>query len=436
MKHHAFLAAAVLATLSTSLHAADALPAFPGAEGLGAKATGGRGKEVVEVTNLNDDGASSLRDALSRGNRTVVFRVSGTINLKTTLRLTEPNVTIAGQTAPGGGICLRGKELQIRGDNVIVRFMRFRPGDELKQEHDALTLWNAKNVIVDHCSMGWSTDSVSDVVKGSREVTIQWCIIAEPLNASVHVKGAHGYGTGWGYGSYHHNLIAHCASRSPRLGADPSRGLCDVRNNVIYDWGFGWAYGGENADVDLVNNYFKAGPSSEHNKCIFNVWQSTSRVFLSGNVLEGNDEVTADNYKGLISEKTIYPQNADVEAVKVTRPNQTVPITEQSAKEAYDLVLAKAGATLPQRDAVDTRVVQSVRDRSGKVINSQNDVGGWPELISTEPPVDSDHDGMPDAWETAHGLNPTDDKDGAVAPQQGGYTNLELYLNELASKAP
>lgn len=416
--------------------AAD-LPAFPGAEGLGAKATGGRGKDVYEVTNLDDSGPGSLRDALSKGNRTVVFRVSGTINLKTTLRLAEPNVTIAGQTAPGDGICLRGKELMIRADNVIVRFMRFRPGDELKQEHDALTIWNAKNVIVDHCSMSWSTDSVSDVVKGSREVTIQWCIISEPLNQSVHGKGAHGYGTGWGYGSYHHNLIAHCASRAPRLSADPSRGLCDVRNNIIYNWGFGWAYGGENADVDIVNNYFKSGPSSEHNNCIFNVWQSSSRVYLSGNVLEGNAEVTADNYKGLISEKTIYPQPADLEAVVVTRPSQTVPVIQQSAHEAYELVLNRAGATLPKRDPVDTRVVQSVRDRTGRVINSPVDVGGWPELASTEPPADSDHDGMPDAWETSKGLDPANPKDGPSAAADGsGYTNMELYLNELASKAP
>lgn len=417
---------------------AAGVPAFPGAEGLGARATGGRGKPVYEVTHLQDSGPGSLRDALSAGDRTVVFRVSGTIDLKSTLRLRQPNVTIAGQTAPGDGICLRGKELNINADNVIVRFLRFRPGDELGQEHDALTIWNGKGVIVDHCSMSWSTDSVNDVVKGSRDATIQWCIISEPLERSVHTKGSHGYGTGWGYGSYHHNLIAHCASRAPRLGADPERGFIDVRNNVVYNWGFGWAYGGEHSDINFIANYFRAGPSSQHNKSLFNAWNSDCRIYLAGNVLEGNEPVTADNNKGLIVEGTVRPEPVSLDDVPVSKPFPcTAPVTTHSAHEALELVLAKAGATLPRRDAVDQRVVRSVRERSGSVINSPKDVGGWPELASAEAPADADHDGMPDEWETSRGLNPADPLDGrAPSADQSGYTNLEIYLNHLAAKAP
>jgi pectate lyase len=420
--------------LATAAFAAP--PAFPGAEGLGANATGGRGGEVYEVTTLDDSGPGSLRDALSAGDRTVVFRVSGTINLKSTIRLAKPNVTIAGQTAQGGGICLRGKELMIRADNVIVRFLRFRPGDELRQEHDALTVWNARNVIIDHCSMSWSTDSVSDVVKGSRDTTIQWCIISEPLTRSVHVKGAHGYGTGWGYGSYHHNLIAHCDSRSPRLGADPTRGFIEVANNVIYNWGFGWPYGGEHSDINFVGNYLRPGPSSQHRSVLFNAWMSNTRIFLSGNVLEVNEDVTADNVKGLVTKGSIHKEPISLAEVPVKQAFPTTrPVATQPAAEAMELVLGKAGATLPRRDPVDARVVKDVRERAGRIINSPTDVGGWPELRSAEPPVDTDKDGMPDAWETAHGLNPADPKDGrAVAAD--GYSNLEHYLNDLAAKAP
>ncbi|HEY7090481.1 MAG TPA: hypothetical protein VH518_20455, partial [Tepidisphaeraceae bacterium] len=202
----------------------SSLPAFPGAEGFGAGASGGRGGQVYEVTNLNDAGPGSLRDAVSQPNRTVVFRVSGTIVLNSRLEVSKPNITIAGQTAPGDGICLRGHELFIKDtENVIVRFIRSRPGDEAKVELDAVTVWNCKDVILDHCSMSWSTDSLNDVVKQSGNITVQWCLLSEPLNESVHVKGAHGYATGWdgrtkGGGSFHHNLIAHAASRAPRIG--------------------------------------------------------------------------------------------------------------------------------------------------------------------------------------------------------------------------
>lgn len=412
------------------------LPAFPGAEGFGAVATGGRGKPVVEVTNLNDSGPGSLREALNGGDRTIVFRVSGTINLQKRIDVAHPNITIAGQTAPGDGICLRGKELMIRNtQNVIVRFIRSRPGDELKQEHDALTVWNSQKVIIDHCSLSWSTDSVSDVVKGSRDVTIQWSIISEPLNLSVHQKGRHGYGTGWGHGSYHHNLIAHCESRAPRLAAEPTRGLTDFRNNVIYNWGGGGSYGGEHADIDFVGNYFRPGPSTQHTDSFFNAWNSNTRIFLSGNVMEGNPEITSDNVKGLITKGSIWKDPVDLKQVPVSFSFHGAKITTTSAEEALEQVLQYAGASL-SRDAVDQRVINDVKNRTGSVINSPTDVGGWPELRSLPAPSDRDKDGMPDDWETKHGLNPDDAQDGqAVAPNGGGYTNLEIYLNELAEPA-
>jgi pectate lyase len=418
------------------------LPAFPGAEGFGASASGGRGGSVYEVTTLDDDGPGSLRDALRDGNRTVVFRVSGTINLKTRLDIRRPNVTIAGQTAPGDGICLRGKELMIvDADNVIVRFLRLRPGDELRQEHDALSVRNSGNVIIDHCSMSWSTDSLNDVTHGSGKVTVQWCVLSEPLNASVHVKGAHGYATGWdgriindpaggtkgGGGSYHHNLIAHAQSRAPRIGYyKEGRGLIDCRNNVIYNSGS--AYGGETDDFNYVANYYRPGPSGLNaDGTIFSVWAEDSRLYVDGNVVEGKPELAADNARGVIFKK------GTAAAGLVAEPFDVVPVTTHAAEEAYRLVLAHAGAVLPRRDAVDTRIVDDVKNGTGHVINSPSDVGGWPELRAAAPPSDADHDGMPDEWERTHGLDPRDPADGAKAGPSG-YTRLEEYLNELAAE--
>jgi pectate lyase len=425
--------------MCASVASAETLPAFPGAEGFGAQATGGRGKPVVEVTNLDDAGPGSLREALSGGDRTVVFRVSGTINLKTQLRLNHPNVTIAGQTAPGDGICLRGRELFITDtDNVIVRFMRLRPGDELKVEHDALSIRNCRNVIADHCSLSWSTDSLNDVTHTSGLVTVQWCILSEPLNNSVHVKGAHGYATGWdgriiegkpgGGGSYHHNLIAHAASRAPRIGYfKEGRGLIDCRNNVIYDCGS--SYGGETDDFNYVGNYYRLGPSKmNEDGVIFDVWSDDTRMYVAGNVVEGFAPQSLDNAKGVRFKK------GDAKTVLVDKPFDVVPVKRDSAEDAFNKVLEQAGATRPQRDAVDQRILRDVRERTGSVINSPTDVGGWPELKSTEAPADVDHDGMPDEWERKHGLDPQDPKDGAVAKESGGYTNLEVYLNELASQ--
>jgi pectate lyase len=438
--------------LTAAAHAAD-IPAFPGAEGFGAKATGGRGGEVYEVTNLNDAGPGSLRDAVSKPNRTVVFRVSGTIDLDSRLEIKEPNLTIAGQTAPGEGITLRKHELFIKNtNNIIVRYIRSRPGDEAKVELDAVTVWGSGDVILDHCSMSWSTDSLNDVVKESGNVTVQWCILSEPLNNSVHVKGAHGYATGWdgrtrGGGSFHHNLIAHAASRAPRIGYNKiGRGTIDCRNNVIYD--SGPAYGAEGDDLNFVGNYYRPGPHNfRPDGAIFHISADTAKAYFAGNVFEGRDKVLGDNlsavtqhpvaamYVPKLGEDAPTTKPADVSgndlsgASIAAKPFDMAPVATQSADEAYKLVLASAGAS-HQRDAVDERILADVRNRTGGLVNSQNDVGGWPELKSTTPPADSDHDGIPDDWEKRNGLNPNDPADGREIAKDG-YSNLEHYLNSL-----
>jgi pectate lyase len=409
------------------------LPAFPGAEGFGAKATGGRGGEVYEVTNLNDAGPGSLRDAVSKGQRTVVFRVSGTIALKKRLVITQPDITIAGQTAPGDGICLRNYPFAVASRNVIVRYLRSRLGDDTRQEDDSMgVLHGASNVIFDHCSATWSIDEALSLSGNETDVTIQWCLIAEPLNNSFHAKGAHGYGSlmrSNGRVSLHHNLWAHCNSRNPRLGDNYGKApypTFDVRNNVMYDYGHtcsGLTQGV--LKVNYVGNYIKPGPSSKAKTPIHVGEPSEMLFFIHGNVFEGNDKLTADN--ALFFDSIELKGKRQVQTVK--EPFAVPAVRTQAAKEAYEMVLAVAGASLPARDAVDRRIIEQVRKGTGKIIDSQKEVGGWPELKSTKPPLDSDHDGMPDDWETKHGLNPRDPADGARAKDKNGYTNLEHYLN-------
>jgi pectate lyase len=428
-----FLAALVAVLACGAVAGAEDIPAFPGAEGFGAHASGGRGGEVYYVTNLNDNGPGSLRDGIGENDRTILFQVSGTIQLESTLAIRSSNITIAGQTAPGDGICLRDKGVVLGGDNVIVRFLRMRPGDERGEEHDALTIQGSNRFIVDHCSLSWSVDSVNDVVRETTNGTVQWCIVAEPLNDSVHEKGPHGYGTGWGSGrrggnSFHHNLIAHCNSRAPRIGSE-HRALVDIRNNVVYNTGSGWAYGGENARVNYVANYFKPGPSTLHRDKLYRIGTAETRMFLDGNVVDGFPDVAADNSEGLAADDGVDPS-----AAVVHEPFDVPPVRTQPAAQAYELVLEYVGAILPKRDAVDRRVLGDARMGTGQIIDSQDEVGGWPELASAAPRLDSDGDGLPDEWELANGLDPRDGADGSVF-QSDGYTNLEHYLNDLAAVA-
>jgi len=413
------------------------LPAFPGAEGFGAYAVGGRGGKVIEVTNLDDSGPGSFRSACDTNEpRIVVFRVGGNIELKRAIRINRPYITIAGQTAPGDGICLRNFPLNIRTHNVVIRFIRVRPGDTAGQEMDAIWAAGGDRVILDHVSASWSIDECISFTRNGTNVTVQNCIAAESLFASVHSKGNHGFGGIWApdTGTFHHNLLADHSSRNPRFAGSI---VLDHRNNVIFNWGYNSAYAGENAHVNMVNNYYKPGPATRANVRARIVAPSPSgRWYIEGNFVEGSPGVSMDNWNGGVQpdEKT------EPNTIRARTPFAAPPVRTESAKDAYETVLRTAGCVLPRRDAVDLRIIEQVRTgkaTSGKtfngggngIIDSQNDVGGWPDLKGGPAPADSDHDGMPDAWEMQHSLDPKDPADGAKDKDGDGYTNVEECLN-------
>lgn len=413
------------------------IPAFPGAEGAGSTTPGGRGGRVIFVTSLSDSGPGSFREACdAEGPRIVIFRVSGLISLQKPIEIKKPFITIAGQTAPGDGICLRNFTFVIATHDVVVRYIRSRLGDLSAQQVDSITLVSgAENVVIDHCSASWSVDEALSLSGNVFNVTVQWCLIAEALNHSKHVKGPHGYGSlsrATGFVSWHHNLWAHNNARNPRLGDNydkPPYPTFDVRNNVIYDYGeiaSGLTQGV--LKVNYVANYVRPGPSSKVGKPPIRIGgPSDLRFYIRDNVFEGNDALTAENAQ--FFEPVMIDGKKQVETV--SEAFRVMPVTTLNAHKAYEVVLQLVGASLPHRDAVDTRIVEEVRLRKGSIIDSQNDVGGWPELKSNTAPVDSDNDGMPDSWERSHKLNPTDPSDSAADKNKDGYTNLEEYLNSI-----
>lgn len=410
------------------------LPSFPGAEGAGARTSGGRGGRVLEVTNLNDSGPGSLRAAIeATGARIVVFRVAGTIALESRLRVLNGALTIAGQTAPGEGICLKNYSLSIEASNVIVRYIRSRLGDESKQQSDSLTVWRGTHdVMVDHCTASWSVDEALSLAGDVSNVTVQWCLISEGLRHSVHEKGNHAYGSlmrASGPVSLHHNLWAHNDSRNPRLGdsyGKPPYPTFDVRNNVIYDYGStcsGLTQG--NFGANYVGNTIRSGPSSTAKTPITVGGPSDLRFFIQGNEVVDNAALTRDN-RQFFNTMVI---DGKTQVQTVSEPFAMEPVHTTTASEAYEAVLASVGASLPARDAVDARIVREVKTRSGHIIDSQRDVGGWPMLKTGTAPPDSDHDGMPDAWETQYGFNPRSEADAASDADGDGYTNIEEFLN-------
>jgi pectate lyase len=444
--HRVLVALLALITTFFISQTAVSMPAFPGAEGFGAEAIGGRGGKVLFVTNLNDSGPGSLRAAIeSDGPRTVIFRVSGTIALKSNLSVKKPYITIAGQTTPGDGICLKDHALSISADHVIIRYIRCRLADNAKSESDALSVSSGQNIIVDHCSASWSVDETLSASSRGRlgNVTVQWCIISESLDNSTHHKGSHGYGSlirgGFGNGyTFHHNLYAHHHARLPRPGnyndrsIDPEGFILDFRNNVIYNWAGSAA--GYNADgsnkansitkMNFVANYYKTGVNSS-GSLAFSESTKTASAWFSGNCMNGSvpDDpwslVTFDNFS-----------RQDINAYKQSSPIPVPPVKTDNAITAYKRILADCGASLPKRDPVDIRVINSVKNRTGKIINDEEEVGGWPKLKSAKPPKDSDKDGMPDNWEKRYGLNPNNPADRNNDPDKDGYTNLEEYLNQ------
>ncbi|HSV27708.1 MAG TPA: hypothetical protein VLH60_07430 [Sedimentisphaerales bacterium] len=419
-----------------SVASASQIPAFPGAEGFGAFAVGGRGGAVIAVTNLNDSGPGSFRAALeeTRGPRTIVFRTGGVIELKRPLHLRgDSHVTIAGQTAPGGGICLKNYPIMFTDcQHIIVRYIRSRPGDTGTGEHDAMSIRGSSNIIIDHCSMSWSIDSIQDLTHATGNATVQWSILSEALSNSRHSKGAHSYATGWdgkgaGGASYHHNFLASCDNRMPRIDkfGTPQEGpLVDVRNNVIYNWGRGGAYGGENARMNWVANYYRPGPSSRRKNVFFMFSSPDSRMYIDGNYMDGNAVITQNNRKGVTASSSV-----DVNTLLVDRPFAVPFVTTQTAAEAARLVIARAGASLPVRDAVDARIINDFKNRTGRIIDSQSEVGGWPVYDAGQAPLETDGDGMPDEWELKYGFGPNDSSDGPIDSDGDGYTNLEEYLN-------
>jgi hypothetical protein len=433
-----FLAGIACSLLIAPIRAVGPPPAFPGAEGFGAATPGGRGGRVVFVRNLEDSGPGSFREAVeAQGPRTVVFRVGGLITLRTKVVIAEPFLTIAGQTAPGDGICFRGQSVEVQTHDVVVRHLRFRPGDISGAEVDGVGVGGgSRRVILDHCSAGWSVDESLSLSGDVAEVTVQWCLIAEALNRSVHRKGPHGYGSlmrATGGVTLHHNLWAHNAARNPRLGDDygrPPWPLFDVRNNVVYDYGrIASGLTGDNLRANYVGNYVRPGPSSDRGRGVV-VLTDTAAVsyHVAGNVVEGRPGLTADNR--LIFDRV--EANGRRLVTFAAGPFDAPPVRTTGAEQALREVLADVGATRPRRDAADARVVREAEVLSGRIIDSQNEVGGWPVYASGPAPPDADRDGLPDAWERARGLDPRDPRDATKAGNAEGYTYLEAYLDDLA----
>lgn len=484
--------------------APEVLKAFPTAEGFGKNATGGRNGVVVKVTNTNDDGEGSFRWALKQCSEneatTVVFTVSGKIELKSEIRCKAKNFTIAGQTAPGGGICVIKNEVNFGGsENFIIRHMRFRVGDKdaSGKDHNAacLRVENANNFIIDHCSFSWASEENTDFID-THFSTVQWCISSEGLYYSVNKKGSRGYGGAWGGTSstYHHNLFAHCNSRTPLMngarGKDPGQDInvyMEYINNVNYNWGSQMAtYGGMDESQDsehhgwscnFVNNYYKPGPATtarvkepkffrqssarDPEKAPL---RAASKWFFDGNVMEGNSDLTSDNWKGIYTDGN-YPYSLDeMKASSFIVPSgkdnyeqywfdweaYTLAENYESAEKAFQSVIGDNGAGAFPRDKVDTRIIKDVKggsctytgagdDKSGSlpgIINSPEEAEGFEGLTYNTSGVitDADKDGMDDTWEKKVGLDPTNPEDRNKTTDTG-YTALEVYINSLVGES-
>ena len=472
LKKNILILVAIICTACFAAVSAQ-IPAFPGAEGDGMYTTGGRGGSVLYVTKLTDDGtAGTLRWAVNQsGARIIMFKVAGTIALKSELRIKNGNLTIAGQSAPGDGICLKDFTVVIQANNVIIRFLRFRLGDEAALANPTIdwsgadAIWgrNQSDIILDHCSMSWCIDECASFYD-NKNFTMQWCLLAESLRNSVHGKGTHGYGGIWGGSpaTFHHNVLAFHDSRNPRFcgsrySAKPLNEKVNFTNNVLYNWGSNSGYAGEGGFYNMINNYYKAGlatktsnvgyrifspnPDDGKNSQPAGVW---GHFYLNGNKMVNNrisiPDVTGNNWLGF------HPTTTWSDTIKSTVAF-TLPsyLRIQTADSAYLSVTGFAGASL-KRDSVDKRVIKNILNgtisvtagsngSTGGFIDSQADVGGWPVYTYNESdvPLDTDNDGMPDQWETLKGLSPNDPSDGKTTSLNGIYTNLELYLNELAS---
>jgi len=416
------------------------LPAFPGAEGAGAYTSGGRGGDVYYVTTLSDNNSSgALRYGINNapaGGRTICFKVSGNIVLNSTLTINKPNITVAGQTAPGDGICFQNYSFNIAANNVIVRHLRSRLGTNALQEADCMWINSGTNIIVDHLSTSWSVDEVLSSSRSVSDLTVQNCFITEALNNSIHSKGSHGYGgilssDNWTTFSYLRNLYAHNRSRNPRVGSSqdtnsPNTLRLDFRNNVIYNYGDRAGYTGgdpESCEINYVNNYCIKGPSSSYNYILAG-GNTATHVYQSGNFIDLNLNSLVD---GANTGWAMFSQTYTPFATPFAVPAATT----ESAITAYQRVVALSGAMPWRRDSADQRIAGTVRQQNGMIIDAVAQVGTWPTLVAESAPLDSDNDGMPNYWELAKGLNHLNAADRNNI-DSSGYTELEVYLNWLA----
>ena len=450
-------------------------PSFPGADGYGRYTKGGRGGSVYYVTTLDDgEQEGTLRYGVTKlSNVTILFKVSGTIHLNSALNFSSSNVTVAGQSAPGDGICLADYPVEVSGNNVIVRYMRFRMGDQklTADEADGADAFGGRfctNVIIDHCSISWCTDECASFYANTN-FTMQWCIVSESLRMSLHSKGAHGYGAIWGGigASYYHNMLIHHDSRTPRFGTgalgEPNDHIVDMRNNVIYNWSGNGCYGAEGMNVNIVNNYYKPGAATNtkmKNKFIAiddatsedkttSIW---GKYYITGNYNSKYPSVNTDNWNGVLinTSDLIDGQKTRTDLDNGKEVGETPLLHQHTAADAYDLVLQYAGCS-KSRDAIDERLATECKNgtytykgtsaNKGGIIDKLEDLkpsdaaddwSPWPTLNSTEAPTDTDGDGMPDDWETANGLDPNNAKDGNSRNSEG-YTMLEVYLNSLVA---
>lgn len=431
----------------------EGLPAFPGAEGFGSKTPGGRGGQVIAVTTLADSGPGSLREAVdTAGPRIIVFRVGGTIRLQSHLEVYAPFLTIAGQTAPGGGIQIRDAGIVIFTHDVVVQHLRLRPGATAPtvdpEVNDAISVLGpgAHHVVIDHVSTSWGEDETLSIYDRAHHVTVSWSTVTEPLAGGRHEKGSHAAGllsgTGANCVSIHHNLMAHVGFRNPLLAFG---GRHDVVENVVYDWQelpTEIVPGGRVMEVNVVGNVYRPGPStlSVRTPIVVDLEHPVHHL-IGGNSLFGPAGVPRVHVARNNGPDGVVPEDpwslVAIDWGAAPLPAQyrfQAPFAAPAVTGTGDVwtaVLDGAGATRPIRDAVDTRVVNQVRTGSGRIVGIESDVGGHPELSEGQPPPDSDGDGMPDDWETAQGLDPSDPGDGAADADGDGYTNVEEWLHSL-----
>jgi hypothetical protein len=388
---------------------------------------------VLSVTNLNNSGPGSLRAAVeAKGPRIVVFGTGGTIRLKSHLRIQEPYLTIAGQTAPGGGILMRDAGVYVSTHDVIIRYLRVRIGASTVEKYDTQDCLHigdgpgVHDVIVDHCSFSWSIDEIASVVSQAHDVTLQWCIFAEALEAPLKLSKRRDHAYCLMLGNYpdrvsvHHNLLAHCEHRNPQIQG----GTHDFVNNLVYNWDYFSAVFSRDPNVNFVGNYYNPGPESRLCLPLEEKPDDMGRVYVRGNRSVQRPSDDLPEWKLTVG----VPE----EGHRVLEPFGVVAVRTTTAEEAYSQILAHAGARLPLLDAVDLRILNDVKNGTGKVIDRPEEVGGFPHIEKGKPPRDSDRDGMPDTWELTHGLNPNDPADSREDLDGDGYTNVEEHINTLA----